>query len=156
MLDYYHHDTNGTNIFNAIKNIMNQTSVPSNSSGQNNSTTNNNNTNGSSTSNTSTTNTSNTSTPTNTSTTNTSNTSTPTTPSNTTNQTTPSTNTTVNYTVPFPIYFTYVNSITSWWGDSMLTSLGVPGYAAANSYNYFAYSFWTYGAGPVDVAKAWS
>jgi chitinase len=38
----------------------------------------------------------------------------------------------------------------------MLASMGVPGYAVSSEYNYFAFSFWTYGSGPVDVAKAWA
>lgn len=35
-----------------------------------------------------------------------------------------------SYKVPYPIYFGYANGVTSWWGDSMLAGLGVPGYGA--------------------------
>jgi hypothetical protein len=187
-LDFYHHDTNGSNIYNALQYIFNQTLDSSNSSSQNttgtNTTNNTNTSNYSSTSNTTNNQTNSTSNSTSTNTSNdtssntsssssnttnqtsnttnqTSNTtnqtsSTTNQTSNTTNQTSPSSSTIQNYTFPFPIYFTYVDSLTSWWGDSMLASMGVPGYAVSNNYNYFAFSFWTYGAGPVDVALAWS
>ena len=32
------------------------------------------------------------------------------------------------YSVPYPIYFAYGNTVASWWGDGMLAGLGVPGY----------------------------
>lgn len=142
----YYKDTQGTIISTVINSISNSTSTSNTS----------NTSTPSNTSNTSTfSNTSNTSTPSNTSNTstssNTSNTSTPSTPSSNTN----TTNNT-NYSLVYPIYFTYIDTVPAWWGDALLAGLGVPGYATSSLYNYFAFAFWTYSSGPVDVALVWA
>jgi hypothetical protein len=41
------------------------------------------------------------------------------------NSVTPST----GYKLPYPIYFAYVNGVSTWWGDDFLAGMGVPGYA---------------------------
>jgi hypothetical protein len=118
-----------------------------------------NNTSSNTTSNTTNTSNSNTSTSTNTSSNTSSNTPSNTssnTSTNTSNQTNPSSGSTQNYTVPYPIYFTYIDTVPAWWGDALLAGLGVPGSATSSYYNYFAFAFWTYSAGPVDIALVWA
>jgi hypothetical protein len=58
--------------------------------------------------------------------------------------------------LPYPIYFTYINVVPAWFGNTMLAGLGIPGYATSNIYNYFALAFWTYSSGPVDIALVWA
>lgn len=143
-------------IYDAIKWITNQTSNGSNTNNNSNNSSNNSNnknsTNKNASNNSSNNNSNNNSSPnTNNQTNNQSN-------NQYNNQTNKPSNFTSNgdYTVPYPIYFVYVDSLAAWWGDGMLQSMGVPGYAAPSYYNYFALSFWTYGAGPIDVAMAWA
>ena len=76
---------------------------------------------------------------------------------NTSNTTTnSSTNiSTTNSTIPYPVYFVYVNSVSAWWGDQFVANLGVPGYGPTLPYNYIALAFWL-SYGPADVAQAWA
>ena len=79
----------------------------------------------------------------------------------TTNSTTNTTNYTnlitfPNSTISYPVYFAYVNRVTSWWGNEFVAWMGVPGYASANwPYNYYGLSFWL-SSGPADIALAWA
>jgi chitinase len=59
------------------------------------------------------------------------------------------------YDVPYPIYFSFADSINSWWGNAMLADMGVPTYATSLPYNYIALSFWTT-SGPADLAYVWA
>lgn len=57
--------------------------------------------------------------------------------------------------INYPIRMTYVNSIKSWDSqNSILASLGVPGYADENNYNYIAFAFWSLGQ-TFDAVKIW-
>lgn len=82
-------------------------------------------------------------------------------PSNQTNNSTNSTNASnpvvvSNSSIPYPVYFAYVNRVTSWWGNEFVAGMGVPGYASASlPYNYYALSFWL-SSGPADIALAWA
>jgi hypothetical protein len=102
--------------------------------------------------------------------TNSTNSTTTNTTANSTNSTTNSTNTTANSTstnstntsnanstsLAYPIRFSYINRIIDWSTITGLAkSLGVPGYAPANIYNYVCISYWTYSYGPVDSALLW-
>lgn len=59
--------------------------------------------------------------------------------------------------IDYPIRFTYVNHIETWWPqNSLLEGLGVPGYGSPSRYNYMAFSFWTSNKGPMDAAEAWN
>ena len=87
--------------------------------------------------------------------------------SDTTQNTTNTTNTTNNSNnnggvvvppstvkVSYPIRFTYVNFLTSWWPASAIAKgLGVPGYSNHN-YNYVALAFWGTNA-IMDIALVW-
>ena len=85
----------------------------------------------------------------------------------TTNTTTTTSNTTTQNnisTVPippsgnrvsYPIRFTYVNSLNSWWPASAIAAgMATPGFAQNHTYNYVALAFWTTG-GSADIAKVW-
>lgn len=78
-----------------------------------------------------------------------------------TNQTNTLTNSTnliafPNSTIPYSVYFAYVNRVTSWWGNEFVAGMGVSGYAQAKlPYNYYALSFWL-SSGPADIALAWA
>jgi len=53
-------------------------------------------------------------------------------------------------------FVTYVDALTSWWPPTAIAAgLGVPGYAAENSYNVINLSFWL-SSGPVDAAMVWA
>lgn len=50
-----------------------------------------------------------------------------------------------------------MNRILQYWPPGQLAAnIGVPGFASETFYNYFAFAFWTYGAGPVDAANIWA
>jgi hypothetical protein len=56
-----------------------------------------------------------------------------------------------------PVRFSYVGNVNKWWPPSdTLAEMGVPTLAHLNSYNFFAYAFWTCGGGPTDIAKVYS
>lgn len=58
--------------------------------------------------------------------------------------------------VKYPIRFAYIDWINSWSSQStILAGMGVPGYAPAHNYNYFALAFWSY-SGPLDMANKWA
>ena len=47
--------------------------------------------------------------------------------------------------VNYPVRFSWVNSLKSWWpAGNILASLAVPGNALDTKYNYISYSLWTY------------
>lgn len=61
------------------------------------------------------------------------------------------------FRVDYPIRFTYINKIDSWWPPSAtLAQMGVPSYAANHSFNYIALTFWTCADGPLNIAKVWN
>ena len=57
----------------------------------------------------------------------------------------------------YPVRLGYVNKILDWSsGPGIAKSIGVPGYASANLYNYIALAFWTFTNGPLDAALLWA
>lgn len=59
--------------------------------------------------------------------------------------------------ISYPIRFSWVNSLYSWWpAQSLLASLAVPGVAKQSLYNYVSYSLWTYELGPTGAAAIWN
>jgi hypothetical protein len=76
---------------------------------------------------------------------------------NSTSNTTNSTNASNLLNITYPIRLVYFNRINDWSSPAgVAKSMGIPGYAVANLYNYYVFSFWTYNGGPVDVVKVWS
>ncbi len=60
-------------------------------------------------------------------------------------------------TVDYPVRFGYINTLRDWSSpQGIARSMGVPGYAPAHKYNYICLTFWTYGGGPLDIAKMWN
>ena len=55
----------------------------------------------------------------------------------------------------YPIRAAYIDKMLSWYGMSVASGLGVPGYAADHEYNYILFAFWTCNGGPVDVGIVW-
>ena len=54
----------------------------------------------------------------------------------------------------YPIRLAFINRISSWYGDNIAKSLGVPGFAEPHIFNYIVITFW--GCGSVkDVAMVW-
>jgi hypothetical protein len=64
--------------------------------------------------------------------------------------------TTIN--IDYPIRFTYVDKVSTWGTIKQIAAgMSVPNYAQpANLYNFVCLTFWTCGAGPVDMAIVWS
>ena len=64
-----------------------------------------------------------------------------------------------NYTIPvlernitYPIKFTYVNRVDSWWPpENLMSGIGMPGFAFDTIYEYFALAF-----GLMKNLKTWS
>ena len=57
--------------------------------------------------------------------------------------------------VSYPIRFTYINTLNSWWPASAIAAgMATPGFAQNHTYNYVALAFWTTG-GSADTAKVW-
>jgi len=55
------------------------------------------------------------------------------------------------------VAFTHISQITSWWPEvAIAASLGVPGYAPANKYNYISLGYWGCNMGPVQAAQVWA
>lgn len=86
-----------------------------------------------------------------------------TTPNTTTNTTTqPQTNNSTVIPIPpsgnrinYPIRFTYIDALNSWWPASAIAAgMATPGFAKNHTYNYVALAFWTTG-GSADIAKVW-
>jgi hypothetical protein len=76
--------------------------------------------------------------------------------STTNNSTSNSTITPSTVKVSYPIRFSYINSINSWWpATAIAAALGVPGYAKPHTYNYIAFSTWNTN-GAVEVASIWA
>jgi hypothetical protein len=51
----------------------------------------------------------------------------------------------------------YVHNVDIWWPPKdTLAQMGVPSLAPPNSFNYFAYAFWTYSDGPLAIAKLYN
>lgn len=56
----------------------------------------------------------------------------------------------------YPIRVAYIDRISSWYGDSIATALGVPGYAPPHDYNYIYLAFWSCAGSPKDIAMVWA
>lgn len=56
--------------------------------------------------------------------------------------------------LPYPLKVAYINKVTSWWGDGILTGLAVPGYATED-YNCVKLAFWSCAGEPFDIALLW-
>lgn len=51
----------------------------------------------------------------------------------------------------------YVDNVKKWWPPKdTLGQMGVPSLSIPNIYNYFAYSFWTCGKGPLGISKLYN
>lgn len=53
--------------------------------------------------------------------------------------------------------FAYVDNVNKWWPpQATLGQMGVPSLSIPNIYNFFAYSFWTCGKGPLGISKLYN
>ena len=56
--------------------------------------------------------------------------------------------------ITFPVRAAYIDRMLSWYGMSVATGLGIPGYAT-HDYNFIIFAFWSCNSGPLDVSLVW-